>query len=59
MTDAAKTRMQNDIENICQMAHDDINGALWHFGVNKQMAADSLRVAIENIKTAILLIEEG
>jgi len=51
--------MQNDIENICQMAHDDINGALWHFGVNKQMAADSLRVAIENIKTAILLIEEG
>jgi hypothetical protein len=50
--------MQNDIENICEMAIDDINAALWHFGTNKKSSCHELRKALENIKTALELIED-
>jgi hypothetical protein len=58
MSLSAKDRMQNDIENICEMAIDDINAALWHFGTNKKSSCHELRKALENIKTALELIED-
>lgn len=54
----AKARLQNDIEHICEMAKDDIDAALWHWGTDKSLSLNELQTAIENIKMAILLAKE-
>ena len=54
----AKQRLQGDIENICEMAKDDIDAALWHFNLNPDQAAAELASAIENIKIALALFAD-
>jgi hypothetical protein len=50
-------RLQKDIENICEMAKDDIDAALWHFTRSPTLAASELRSAIHNLDIALGLIE--
>ena len=58
MNITAEQRMQDDIENICEMAKDDVDAALWHYGRNKSMARDEINKAIANLQLVLQFIED-